>query len=591
MILLKYVTSFLFFSRVCCEKILTTDEEVHGKSFDVKDLNKDTGGTKWKKAVEQKSHFRKISRIETAIKHGESEDKALVQLHRETTRACAKLNGGHKHSVRFERKSRVINRNRRTVDMCNARSQEVLKFALAAGIASATVFMGSAFFVAPIALSLIPAGVELATHLSCKGKGESEKIYLNSFVDLVRNIAKTEISNHALDIVAKHHQNLLNTLETTKYWHYYEYQDAVRRTVELEVVVSSLGVENAGLMFTYSVLKIQWLQNLADFSQSKGHIECLKEDINKLVYHADKTLDYSEAMKKKLHDYKKSIVFKQRWSKQNGWQLKCNFSYYYKYGNGSEETTVPEDGCGMTKKAKWDLHRKHNAILHAIKEEEFKKMENEIWTADVKKNLAKVTWIKNTALKRFQCSYWIYAGDNKCLALQGTVSQSCFDNANRAIDGNKFSSIYTCKMMNAWWKVDLLQEYSIRSIVVWGFVVHRDCYFGWWCSNKIYDNVNIEILRGNKVVNTRKVRYPAGKYKISFDYTPGTIGDTVRVQLTNTGYLKFAEVDVIGSPPNGEKVCENHGYDDIQCKHLRCCHYNYEYNECLSSVRNKECKI
>ena len=40
---------------------------------------------------------------------------------------------------------------------------------------------------------------------------------------------------------------------------------------------------------------------------------------------------------------------------------------------------------------------------------------------------------------------------------------------------------------------------------------------------------------------------------------------------------------------NGEDTCEGHGFSPEQCESIGCCHYNWDYNYCFSSVGRDIC--
>ncbi|XP_072548656.1 fucolectin-1-like [Salminus brasiliensis] len=152
------------------------------------------------------------------------------------------------------------------------------------------------------------------------------------------------------------------------------------------------------------------------------------------------------------------------------------------------------------------------------------------------------------------------------LALRGKATQSdLIDNpytghghAYNAIDGNTDSHFYhgSCSatdwQQNPWWRVDLLDEYTVTSIVVTN---RRDC-----CSEYIN---GAEIHVGNSLQNNGNnnprvgviTSIPPGRSQ-TFSWDKGVSGRYVNVIIPgNNRVLILCEVEVYGYPtPHGENV-------------------------------------
>uniref|UniRef100_A0A3B1JIF4 Si:ch211-215k15.4 n=1 Tax=Astyanax mexicanus TaxID=7994 RepID=A0A3B1JIF4_ASTMX len=154
----------------------------------------------------------------------------------------------------------------------------------------------------------------------------------------------------------------------------------------------------------------------------------------------------------------------------------------------------------------------------------------------------------------------------KNLALYGKATQSVLvqnpwtghGHAYNAIDGNTDSNYdhgsctATTWQQNPWWRVDLLDEYTITSITITN---RGDC-----CAERIN---GAEIHIGNSLVNNGNNNpwagvistIPAGK-SMTFTFQTGLSGRYINVVIPGDNrLLNFCEIEVYGYPtPDGENV-------------------------------------
>jgi hypothetical protein len=121
-----------------------------------------------------------------------------------------------------------------------------------------------------------------------------------------------------------------------------------------------------------------------------------------------------------------------------------------------------------------------------------------------------------------------------------------------AVDGNTDGNFYhgsvtsTNANTNSWWQVDLLTSISIGSIAIWN---RTDC-----CSDRLEDywvfvsdtpfsptDTPATLQSRPGIWSSHQKAAPHPSVRIM---TPGTSGRYIRVQLTGTGYLSLAEVQV-----------------------------------------------
>ncbi len=147
------------------------------------------------------------------------------------------------------------------------------------------------------------------------------------------------------------------------------------------------------------------------------------------------------------------------------------------------------------------------------------------------------------------------------LALQGTASQSSqWGNDSRFPAGNVINGItsgngassnqinHTNADANAWWELDLGDVYDLDSINIWN---RNDC-----CQDRLKDFVLLvsDVPFISKDLTTARAQ--AGVYSQEFagaaarttEALPGRSGRYIRVQLSGTGFLHLAEVQVFGAP-------------------------------------------
>ncbi|XP_076846232.1 uncharacterized protein LOC143491266 isoform X1 [Brachyhypopomus gauderio] len=151
------------------------------------------------------------------------------------------------------------------------------------------------------------------------------------------------------------------------------------------------------------------------------------------------------------------------------------------------------------------------------------------------------------------------------LALYGKATQSdLVDNprapqghAYNAIDGNRDanynhgSCTATKTQTDPWWRVDLLDEYTVTSVTVTN---RKDC-----CSDKIN---GAEIHIGNSLLNNGNNNALAGVissitagHSVTYNFEKGVSGRYVSVVIPGKNQLTLCEFEVYGYPtPHGENV-------------------------------------
>ncbi|XP_053335741.1 fucolectin-like [Clarias gariepinus] len=151
-------------------------------------------------------------------------------------------------------------------------------------------------------------------------------------------------------------------------------------------------------------------------------------------------------------------------------------------------------------------------------------------------------------------SHWILTHQKVDLALGGIATQSSLFQgtsypANLAIDGNTASSVgsgscaHTSPQYDAWWRVDLLAEYLIGTVVITN---RGDC-----CSERIN---GAEIHIGNSLNNSgnnnpRCVVIPSIPAGASASYTCNMMGRYVNIIIPNIYQaLTLCEVQVYEGP-------------------------------------------
>jgi hypothetical protein len=120
-------------------------------------------------------------------------------------------------------------------------------------------------------------------------------------------------------------------------------------------------------------------------------------------------------------------------------------------------------------------------------------------------------------------------------------------------DGNFFDGSVTATNLdaNAWWQLDLGGPFSISSIAVWN---RTDC-----CTSRLNDfwvfvsdtpflptDTPATLQNRPGTFSSHQTNTPGPSAAIA---VPGALGRYVRVQLSGTGYLSLAEVQVFGTPP------------------------------------------
>jgi len=136
------------------------------------------------------------------------------------------------------------------------------------------------------------------------------------------------------------------------------------------------------------------------------------------------------------------------------------------------------------------------------------------------------------------------------IALNKTATQSSTKNggfAERAIDGNTSgvwadgSITHTQKDENAWWQVDLEDNYEIDSVKIFNNL-------GGSCAERMKD-FNIEVYANGNCTSLVWSKYHSGTFNgaDSRSFNINAVGRCVKIQLDHTDYLHMAEVQVFGS--------------------------------------------
>lgn len=150
-------------------------------------------------------------------------------------------------------------------------------------------------------------------------------------------------------------------------------------------------------------------------------------------------------------------------------------------------------------------------------------------------NLTVIAPASNVSQGKHATTSSVYGGTN------------CNPMAPLAVDGNTNGNYNACTMTHTnneaqpWWRVDLLGTYTLSRIVLWN---RTDC-----CGDRL-SNFNVSVSADAQNWTAVHTQPGAAGASLTIE-TPGRTARYVKVQLTGTGYLGLAEVQVFGNQVPG----------------------------------------